>query len=133
MPGDRHAGSKETDMSAPTSVESYLAALPAESRAVLQELRETIMAAAPEATETISYQIPTFKVRGRMLVSCAAFKDHYSLYPASLAVVRALGEELKPHLTRKATIRFPAGRPIPSGLVTRVVMARLEEIRPATR
>ena len=86
-------------MAAPTSVEDYLAALPEAPRAALEKLRMTIKAAAPEATETISYQMPTFKQHGRFLVSYAAFKDHCSLFPASTKVLEAHGEELKPYFT----------------------------------
>jgi uncharacterized protein YdhG (YjbR/CyaY superfamily) len=67
-------------MAAPTSVEEYLAALPEEPRAALEKLRKAIKAAAPEATETISYQMPAFKAHGRFVVWYAAFKDHYSLF-----------------------------------------------------
>ncbi len=114
-------------MAAPTSVEDYLAALPEESRAALEKLRKTIKAAAPEATETISYQMPTFKEHVRFLVSYAAFKDHCSLFPASKAVIKALGEELKPYFTGKGTIRFRVDKPLPVTLVKKVVKARLEE------
>jgi uncharacterized protein YdhG (YjbR/CyaY superfamily) len=114
-------------MATPTSVEDYLAALPAESRAALEKLRRTIKAAAPEATETISYQMPAFKDHGRFLVSYAAFKDHCSLFPASNAVTEALGEELKPYLSGKGTIRFHPDKPLPATLVKRIVKARLEE------
>ncbi len=120
-------------MAARRSVEDYLAALPESTRVALEELRRTIKAAAPEATETISYEIPTFKDRGRMLVSYAAFKDHCSLFPASTVVVEALGAELKPYLTGRATIRFQAGKPIPTALVTNIVRARLEENAAARR
>ena len=113
----------------PTSVEDYLAALPDGPRAALEELRRTIRAAAPEATETISYQMPTFKDRGRFLVSFAAFKDHCSLFPASRAVMEALGEELTPYVTGKGTIRFTVDEPVPPALVTKVVRVRLEETR----
>ena len=64
---------------------------------------------------------------GRFLVSYDAFKHHYSLFPASGAVVEALGDELAPYLAGKGTIRFPADRPIPLALVTRIVRVRLEE------
>lgn len=83
-------------MAAPTSVEDYLSALPEGSHAALEKLRRTIKAAAPEATETISYQMPAFKHHGRFLMSYAAVKDHCSLFPASKAVREALGEELEP-------------------------------------
>jgi uncharacterized protein YdhG (YjbR/CyaY superfamily) len=114
-------------MAAPTSVEDYLAALPEESRAALEKLRTTIKTAAPEATETISYQMPAFKDHGRILVYYAAFKDHYSLYPASNAVMEVLGEELKPYFSGKGTIRFDADKPLPVALVKKIVKARLEE------
>ena len=114
-------------MATPTSVEDYLAALPEESRAALEKLRKTIKAAAPEATETISYQMPAFKDNGRFLVSCAAFKDHCSLFPASEAVIEALGEELKPYFTGKGTIRFHADKPLPAALVKKIVKVRIEE------
>ena len=114
-------------MAAPISVEDYLAALPEASRAALEKLRKTIKAAAPDATETISYQMPTFTDHGRSLVSYAAFKDHCSLFPASQAVKDALGDELKPYVTGKATIRFHPDKPLPDALVKRIVKARIEE------
>jgi len=114
-------------MAAPTSVEEYLAALPEESRAALEKLRKTIKAAAPEATETISYQMPAFKDHGRLLVSYAAFKDHCSLFPMSMAVIEAHNEELEPYRAGKGTIRFRAGTPLPAALVKKIVKARIEE------
>jgi uncharacterized protein YdhG (YjbR/CyaY superfamily) len=114
-------------MAVPTSVEDYLAALPEEPRVALEELRKTIKAAAPEATETIAYLMPAFKDHGRFLVSYAAFKDHCSLFPASQAVMEALGEELKPYYTGKGTIRFHADLPLPAALVRRIVQVRIEE------
>jgi uncharacterized protein YdhG (YjbR/CyaY superfamily) len=114
-------------MAGPTSVKEYLAALPEESRAALAKLRKTIRAAAPEATEAISYQMPAFKDHGRFLVSYAAFRDHCSLFPASNGVMEALGEELKPYLAGKGTLRFQPNKPIPAALVKKIVKARLEE------
>jgi uncharacterized protein YdhG (YjbR/CyaY superfamily) len=116
-----------------SSVEEYLATLPADKRATLEKLRKTIKAAAPEAIETISYQMPAFKDRDRILVYYAAFKDHYSLFPASEAVMEALREELEPYFAGKGTIRFPAGEPVPSALVRKVVKARIEENAAARR
>ena len=115
-------------MAAPTSVEDYLAALPDDRRAVVEELRRTINAAAPEATETIAYGMPALRSHGgQFLVSYAAYKRHYSLFPASGAVVEALGKELAPYLAGKGTIQFPADRPIPATLVKRIVMVRVAE------
>jgi uncharacterized protein YdhG (YjbR/CyaY superfamily) len=114
-------------MAGPTSVGDYLAALPEEQRAALEKIRKTIRAAAPEATETISYQMPAFKNQGRFLVSYAAFKDHCSFFPASHAVMEALGEELRPYFSGKGTLRFTADKPLPTALVKKIVKARIEE------
>jgi uncharacterized protein YdhG (YjbR/CyaY superfamily) len=110
------------------SVEEYLATLPDERRVGVEELRQTVNAAAPEATETIAYEMPALRSHGsQFLVSYAAYKNHYSLFPASEAVVEALGDELKPYLSGKGTIRFPANRPIPTALVTKILKVRLRE------
>ena len=114
-------------MATPTTVDGYLLALPRDQRAALQELRETIAAAAPGAIETISYQMPAFKLDGRFLVSYAAFKDHCSFFPASTNVIQALGEQLEPYLSGKGTMRFAVDAPIPSALVRKVVRARIAE------
>jgi uncharacterized protein YdhG (YjbR/CyaY superfamily) len=119
-------------MSTPTSVDAYLAAVAEPFRAALQKLRSTIRAAAPEATETISYQMPAFKLQGRFLVSYAAFRDHCSLFPASYAVLEALGDELKPYVAGKGTLRFTPAKPIPAALVKRIVRLRVEEIAART-
>jgi uncharacterized protein YdhG (YjbR/CyaY superfamily) len=111
----------------PTSVEDYLAGLPEDRRAVMAELRRTIKAAAPDATELISYLMPAFKTHGQFLVSYAAFKNHYSLFPASDAVVEAGGDELKPYLAGKGTIQFPANKPLPIALVRKIVKVRVAE------
>jgi uncharacterized protein YdhG (YjbR/CyaY superfamily) len=116
-------------MATPTGVEDYIAGLPGDRRAAIDLLRQTIKAAAPEATETIAYSMPAFRSNGgQFLVSYAAYKQHYSLFPASGAVVEVLGEEIRPFLAGKGTIRFPAGEPIPTALVKKVVRVRLEEI-----
>lgn len=115
-------------MASSSSVDDYLAAQPPAARAVLEELRRTIRAAAPEATESIAYDMPALRLGGRFLVSYAAFKRHYSLFPASAVVVEALGGEIEPYLAGKATLRFPASRPVPLDLVKRVVEVRLAEV-----
>jgi uncharacterized protein YdhG (YjbR/CyaY superfamily) len=120
-------------MTTPTSVDGYLAAVPEGPRAALQRLRATIKAAAPEAIETISYQMPAFKLHGRFLVSYAAFKDHCSLFPASHAVTEVYGKELRPYLSGKGTIRFTVEKPLPEALVTKIVEARIEENAALTR
>ena len=80
-------------MASPTTVDAYLADLPADRRDALEAMRRTINAAAPDATEVIAYQMPALRSHGgQFLVSYAAFKAHYSLFPASDAVVVGLGE-----------------------------------------
>jgi uncharacterized protein YdhG (YjbR/CyaY superfamily) len=119
---------KESDLAAPTTVEEYLAALSEERRAGVETLRQTVNAAAPDAIETIAYGMPALRSHGgQFLVSYAAYKNHYSLYPASEAVVEAGGEELTPYLSGKGTIQFPASKPIPTALVTNIVKVRFAE------
>jgi uncharacterized protein YdhG (YjbR/CyaY superfamily) len=110
-----------------TSVDGYLTALPVETRAVLEHLRATIRTAVPEATESISYGMPAFKLRGRLLLSYGAFTHHCSLFPASGAIIEALGDELNPYLFGRATIRFPIDRPLPDDLVREIVGVRVSE------
>ena len=115
-------------MGTPSTVDEYLAGLPDDRRAVMEALRRTVKAAAPGASETIAYQMPALRSHGgQFLVSYAAYKRHYSLFPASGAVVEALGEELEPYLAGKGTLRFPANEPLPLGLVTRIVAVRVAE------
>jgi uncharacterized protein YdhG (YjbR/CyaY superfamily) len=106
-------------------VDEYLAGVPKPARATLEKLRKTIKAAAPMASEVISYQMPMYKHHG-MVVGFAAFKDHCSLYPGS-AVMDAHKEELKRYDTSKGTIRFSASKPPPAALIKRLVKARIKE------
>ena len=118
----------EKRMAAPATVDEYLAALPADRRAAMDALREAIRAEAPEATETIAYKMPAYRSHGdQFLVSFDAYKRHYSLFPASEAVVEALGDRIRPYLAGQGTIRFPADRPIPTDLVTEIVRIRFAE------
>jgi uncharacterized protein YdhG (YjbR/CyaY superfamily) len=103
-----------------------MAALPDEVRATLEKLRETIKAAAPEAVEVISYQMPAYKYHGP-LVFFAAFKDHCSLFPASKTIVGTFSDELKGYHISGTTIHFSADNPLPAALVQRIVKARIEE------
>jgi hypothetical protein len=114
---DQRAGrhsAKETGMATPASVEAYLAACPEDSRAALEHLRALIKAAAPEATETISYQMPAFRAHGRMLVWMGAFRDHCSLFPGSMALIAAHKDEPGGLRRREGDDPVPPGQP-PSG------------------
>ena len=112
-----------------TNVDEYIAALPEERRSPMEELRRAIRSAAPAAIESIAYAMPAFRSRtGRFLVSYDAFKAHYSLFPSTDGMEAELGDELRPFLARKGTIRFPADAPIPIGLVERIVKIRVAEV-----
>ncbi|HSQ36641.1 MAG TPA: DUF1801 domain-containing protein [Acidimicrobiia bacterium] len=114
-------------MNAPAGVEEYLAALPQEARAALERLRKAIKAAAPDATEAISYRLPAFKDHGRSLVAYGGFKDHCSFFPMSTKVIDDHMDELRPFYAGKGTLRFTADKPLPAALVKRLVKERLAE------
>jgi uncharacterized protein YdhG (YjbR/CyaY superfamily) len=108
-------------------VDKYLASVPEKKRATLEKLRRTIRTVVPEAEEIIWYQIPTFKFQGKPLVSFAAFKNHCSLFPMSMAIIRAHQDELTSYLTSKGTVRFTSEKPLPATLVKKIVRARIKE------
>ena len=104
-----------------TTVDEYMAALPAGAQSTVQRLRDLVHKAVPGAEEAISYQIPTFRLRGELLIYLAGYKDHVSLYPALESVRKALGDELAPHLTGKSTLRFNLADRVPVRLIQRIV------------
>ena len=105
-------------------VETYLARVPEPARATLEKIRAMIRAAAPkEATEAISYKIPSFQYKGA-LVWYAAFKNHCSFFPMEGSLAEEFGEELKKYKILKGTIQFPLDEPLPRALVTKIVKAR---------
>jgi uncharacterized protein YdhG (YjbR/CyaY superfamily) len=110
------------------SVDDYVAAQPPPARAVLERVRATVRKALPGATEGISYQIPIYKLDGRMVLYFAGFQRHYSIYPATARVVAALGKELTGRLHSKATIRFSLADPVPTRLIARVAKLRAAEV-----
>ena len=111
------------------SYQEYIASIPDDRRAGVDRIRALAVAAAPEALETISYDMPALRLDGHFLVSWAAFKHHDSLFPASAAVVQELGDDIRPYLAGRGTIRFPADQPLPDDIVTRVVRTRVTELR----
>jgi len=114
-------------MSAPArDVDAYIAAAPKAARAALVRLRQTIRAAAPTATEVISYRIPIFRLHG-MLVGFAAFENHCTFHVMSPPVMRAHAAELKGYTIGKGSIRFSAEKPLPVALVKKLVRARIAE------
>jgi uncharacterized protein YdhG (YjbR/CyaY superfamily) len=111
----------------PETIDEYLATLPDDRREAMQQIRAAVRAAAPDATEVITYKMPGFKTHGQFLVSFDAYKRHYSLFPASDPVVQQLGERVAPYLAGQGTIRFPADRPIPTDLISDIVRIRVAE------
>jgi uncharacterized protein YdhG (YjbR/CyaY superfamily) len=111
----------------PTTIDEYLAPLSADKRAALQKLRETIRAIVPNAQECISYQLPAFRLDGRVLVGFGAGANHCALYPWSGRTVAAHKDALAGYDTSKGTIRFAADRPLPAALVRMIVKARIAE------
>jgi uncharacterized protein YdhG (YjbR/CyaY superfamily) len=105
----------------PVSIDEYIAGFPAETQRALQQLRTTIRAAAPGATEKISYGIPAFDLAGRHVVFFAAYARHIGLYPIRGAVEQAFSEELRPFRSGKSTARFPLDRPLPLELIGKIV------------
>jgi uncharacterized protein YdhG (YjbR/CyaY superfamily) len=109
-------------------IDAYLAGVPEAHRQVLEGLRVQIRKAAPEATETISYKIPTFKYWGRALLYFASHNDHCSLYPVTDAILEAGGDEIASRMTGKGTVRFKPKEPLPPRVVARIAKARMHEI-----
>jgi len=108
------------------SVGDYLKAVPAAQRALLKKVRQTIRAAAPKATEVISYGIPGYKHHG-MLVYFAAFKDHCSLFGVGTGLMKEHAKALAPFKKSKGTIQFTPEKPIPLALVRKLVKARVAQ------
>lgn len=108
-------------------VDQFLADLPEEVRSSLEQLRRKIQAAAPDATEKISYGVPSFNYQGRPLVSFGAGKNHLAFYVQSPAVMEAHADELEGYDTSKGTVRFTVDRPLPEALVEKLVEARMQE------
>jgi uncharacterized protein YdhG (YjbR/CyaY superfamily) len=109
----------------PKDIDAYIAGFPPDVQEILQKIRLTIKEAAPEATEKISYQIPTFYLKGN-LVHFAAFKNHIGFFPTSSGVEK-FKDELSVYELSKGTIRFPLGKPIPYNIITKITMFRVEE------
>ncbi|MGC4051742.1 MAG: DUF1801 domain-containing protein [Paludibaculum sp.] len=118
---------KAKDAGGLAAVEAYLAAVPEPGRSTLEKIRSVIRSAAPaEATEAISYGMPAFKYKGGLL-AYAAFKNHCSLFPMSLAVIAQFESELEPFRTSKGTLQFPLDKPLASTLVKKLVKAKVAE------
>lgn len=110
------------------TIDEYIAMQPAAAQIVLERVRSAIAKAVPDAEECISYQIPAFKLHGRVLLYFAGWKEHYSVYPASDAMTAAFEGELDAYRVSKGTLRFPLSEPVPTKLIGRIAKFRAEEI-----
>jgi len=111
------------------TIDEYLATLSDDKRAALEKLRKTIRAVAPKAQECISYQLPAYRLDGKMLVAFGATANHCAFYPMSSSTVEAHQNVLRDYDTSKGTIRFQADKPLPAALVQKLVKARIAENR----
>lgn len=115
----------QSDQPAPQTIDEYIAAFPDDVQQILQQIRQTIREAAPDAQEAISYQMPTFKLYGN-LVHFAAYKKHVGFYPAPSGI-EAFKDELAPYASSKGAVQFPLDQPIPNDLISRIVAFRAQE------
>jgi len=107
------------------TIDEYISTVPRDVQTILERLRQTIRASAPEAEEAISYRIPTFKLNGN-LVHFAAFKDHIGFFPTSSGI-EAFTKQLSRYKTSTGTVQFPLDKPIPYSLVRKIVAYRRKE------
>ena len=114
---------------APQTIDAYIAGFPEDVQAILQQVRRTIHEAAPEATEAISYQMPTFKLHGN-LVHFGAFENHIGFYPVPSGMA-AFEEELAAYKQGKGSVQFPLNKPMPLDLIRRIVEFRVQESKAA--
>ena len=114
--------------SAATTIDEYIAEFPPETQAVLQEMRTLIRENAPDATETISYSIPTFDLNGTHVVHFAGYAHHVGFYPTGKGAAQ-FAEELSAFKGGKGSVQFPLGEPLPTDLIRRIVVFRAEQAR----
>lgn len=115
----------KTAQAAPQNIDEYIAGFPQDIQELLERVRMTIREAAPEATEAIKYQIPTFILNGN-LVHFAAFKNHIGFYPAPQGI-EEFKDELSAYKGAKGSVQFPYDQPIPFDLISRIVKFRVEK------
>lgn len=114
-----------SDQTTPQTIDDYIAGFPPDVQEILEKIRMTIRQAAPAASETIKYQMPTFTLNGN-LVHFAAFKKHIGFYPTPTGTEK-FQEELSSYKSGKGSIRFPLDKPIPYDLITDIVRFRVQE------
>lgn len=115
----------KTDQTAPTNIDEYIAGCPSDVQAILEKIRLTIRKAAPDAEETIKYQMPTFTLKGN-LVHFAAFKKHIGFYPVPSGIEK-FKTALSVYEGGKGSVQFPLDKPIPYDLIRKIVKFRVKE------
>lgn len=110
----------------PATIDEYIELFPKDVQLILQKIRQAIQFAAPTATETMSYQMPTFKLAGTNLVHFAAFQHHIGFYPTPSGI-DAFKKDLIGYKKGKGSVQFSLDKPIPYDLVKRIVMFRKKE------
>ena len=110
-------------------IDEYLRGVDEPKRRTLQALRRTILEIVPDAEQGISYRVPAFRIRGKVVAGFAAFKDHLSYLPFSGSVLGQLGDELREYTMTKSALHFPVDRPLPKQIVERLIAVRLTEMR----
>jgi uncharacterized protein YdhG (YjbR/CyaY superfamily) len=113
------------------SMDEYIATFPNETQKILEEVRATIKAAAPDAEEKISYNIPTFTLNGTYLIYFAGWKNHISIYPIPSGT-EAFNQQVAQYVEGKGTLKFPTDKPLPLKLITKIVKLRVAENRKRT-
>jgi uncharacterized protein YdhG (YjbR/CyaY superfamily) len=109
------------------SVDQYIASWPEDVQTILERVRSTIRKAVPRAEESISYKIPAYKLRGDPLLYFAAWKQHFSIYPATATVIAAFKDDIAPYVV-KSTLRIPLAQPVPVQLIARIAKFRAKEV-----
>jgi uncharacterized protein YdhG (YjbR/CyaY superfamily) len=123
-----------TDATPPASVDEYISRCDKPAQQVLRQVRRAIKTALPDADEVISYQIPAYRVNGRVAVYFAAWKEHYSVYPLTRKIETAFPREIARFETSgKGTIRFPFSEPVPVDLIKGIARLRAEDVRAAQK
>jgi uncharacterized protein YdhG (YjbR/CyaY superfamily) len=110
----------------PENIDAYISGFPEDTREILETIRLTIKKAAPRAMETISYKMPTFTLNGDHLVYFAAYKKHIGFYPVPMGKTE-FKKELSAYESGKGTAKFPLDKPIPLGLIRKIVKFRVKE------
>lgn len=115
-----------------TTIDEYLATVTDSQRKLLEQIRVTVKQIVPEATETISYGMPTFKYKNKPLIYFAAFKNHLSIFPTGDPRIKALGKEIETFHTSKGTLQFTQSNPIPRSLLEKIIRIRIDSIEHTT-